>query len=128
MDGGIFDSGRQSRYLLFLIEELEMIFKYGSKDFEQLKDSLRKILIKNINDTSLDQDKRNLMGVLYRVLDEDNIETLKKLNNINLKFNSWSNTNDSLNNNLLSAQNSFLLSIYNQDESAFASFNIVNPK
>lgn len=93
-----------------------MIFEYGSPDFEKLAGSLRKILTENLNDPSLSQDKRNLMGLLYKTLDENNINILKKLDGINLRFNSWSYRDAAFNNNLLSSQNTVLFEIYRMDE------------
>lgn len=92
-----------------------MIFKYSSQEFENLKSSLQIFLHENINSSSLNQNKKDIIHVLLEVLKEESIEKIKTLDNKDLMFNKWTNLNESLNNNTLSNTNLVLYKFFAND-------------
>jgi hypothetical protein len=92
-----------------------MIFKYTSSQFKELKENICKIFEDSINDPSLNQDTRRLTLLFLTLFSDENIIYLNNLDSIRLTFNNWDNSNNSLNNNTLSKQNTKLLDLSNQN-------------
>lgn len=88
-----------------------MIYKYETPNFKTLQATLYEFLNEKSNDTSISIEKRKLSGLLSDAIDLVHIDRLYKLDRLNLTYNSWSDINKSINNNLLASYNVILYRI-----------------
>lgn len=89
-----------------------MIFNYGSPEFHNLRAIIYNYFGQRIGEDNSEDEFKLLAIIFYRILDKDNIDMLSKLDDMNLKFHNWSSSNDAINANLLSGQNSTLFKLY----------------
>lgn len=88
-----------------------MLYKYETPNFKTLQATLYEFLNEKSNDTSISIEKRKLSGLLSDAIDLVHIDRLYKLDRLNLTYNSWSDINKSINNNLLASYNVLLYRI-----------------
>lgn len=102
-----------------------MIYKYGTPEFKGLQTALCNFLEGKINDTNISNDKRRLSDILNKSIDVSNTAFLSELDKLNLKFNSWLNPSQAINENLLASQNTILLRILQGEDLEKFAFDTV---